>query len=178
MIYLANKHTNVTSKLWRSDLETLSTLLALFVREIHGKIRCIPPQICQKGGAVVFKFVFAWKRCWTHGGVGGDLSRHGAHETSMQWRKRPSHVISMYFFQGKIAYVPQQAWIQNDTLQGNIIFGKRLHENKYMGICDASALTPDLKILPGGDMIEIGEKVRAIYTAAMGNQHQLRYWRS
>ena len=79
----------------------------------------------------------------------------------------------MYFFQGKIAYVPQQAWIQNDTLQGNIIFGKRLHEKKYKGICDASALTPDLKILPGGDMIEIGEKVRAIYTADMVSQQHI-----
>ena len=74
-----------------------------------------------------------------------------------------SESIHRVFFQGSIAYVPQQAWIQNDTLQGNILFGKRFREDKYRRICDASALTPDLKILPGGDMIEIGEKVSVGY---------------
>ncbi|XP_043959113.1 ATP-binding cassette sub-family C member 3 isoform X2 [Gambusia affinis] len=59
---------------------------------------------------------------------------------------------------GSVAYVPQQAWIQNATLRDNILFGKSFHESKYRRVLDACALTPDLEVLPGGDMTEIGEK--------------------
>ena len=34
-------------------------------------------------------------------------------------------VSGMVNTKGKIAYVPQQAWLQNATLQYNITFGKR-----------------------------------------------------
>ncbi|XP_029953343.1 canalicular multispecific organic anion transporter 2 isoform X2 [Salarias fasciatus] len=60
--------------------------------------------------------------------------------------------------QGSVAYVPQQAWIQNATLRDNILFGKPYDEQKYCCVLDACALTPDLQVLPGGDMTEIGEK--------------------
>ncbi|XP_014824510.1 PREDICTED: canalicular multispecific organic anion transporter 2 [Poecilia mexicana] len=59
---------------------------------------------------------------------------------------------------GSVAYVPQQAWIQNATLRDNILFGKSFNESKYRRVLDACALTPDLEVLPGGDMTEIGEK--------------------
>lgn len=59
---------------------------------------------------------------------------------------------------GSVAYVPQQAWIQNATLKDNILFGRTYHQSKYKRIIEACALKPDLEILPGGDMIEIGEK--------------------
>ncbi|CAG7728120.1 unnamed protein product [Allacma fusca] len=59
---------------------------------------------------------------------------------------------------GSIAYVAQQAWIQNETLRGNILFGRKYDVNKYEQILDACALHPDLAILPGGDKTEIGEK--------------------
>ncbi|KAM4715891.1 ATP-binding cassette sub-family C member 3 isoform 2-T2 [Anableps anableps] len=59
---------------------------------------------------------------------------------------------------GSVAYVPQQAWIQNATLRDNILFGKSFNECKYRRVLDACALTPDLEVLPGGDMTEIGEK--------------------
>uniref|UniRef100_A0A8C3V1K3 ABC-type glutathione-S-conjugate transporter n=1 Tax=Catharus ustulatus TaxID=91951 RepID=A0A8C3V1K3_CATUS len=45
--------------------------------------------------------------------------------------------------QGSLAYVPQQAWIQND---------------RYQQVIKACALLPDLKLLPAGDQTEIGEK--------------------
>ena len=61
--------------------------------------------------------------------------------------------------QGKVAYVPQQAWIQNNTLKGNILFGRRMDGTFYDRTLKACALGPDLEILPGGDMAEIGEKV-------------------
>ena len=66
----------------------------------------------------------------------------------------------MFNFQGSTAYVPQQAWIQNATLRDNILFGKEFDAKKYDKILEACALKPDLEILPGGDMTEIGEKVR------------------
>ena len=62
--------------------------------------------------------------------------------------------------QGSIAYVAQQAWIQNATLEENILFGKRREDVKYDQILDGCALKPDLEILPGKDQTEIGEKVR------------------
>lgn len=59
---------------------------------------------------------------------------------------------------GTIAYVPQQAWIQNATLQDNILFGKPLNKQRYAEVVEACALTPDLSMLPAGDQTEIGEK--------------------
>jgi ATP-binding cassette subfamily C (CFTR/MRP) protein 1 len=61
--------------------------------------------------------------------------------------------------QGKRAYVPQQAWIQNATLKDNILFGKSLDAAEYERLIDACALRPDLAIFSAGDQTEIGEKV-------------------
>ena len=58
----------------------------------------------------------------------------------------------------QIAYVPQQAWIQNATLKDNILFGKDLDEKKYQKCLRACALKQDLLTLAGGDRTEIGEK--------------------
>ena len=59
---------------------------------------------------------------------------------------------------GKIAYVPQQAWMQNETLKNNITFGKKYNDNLYNKVIESCALIPDLQILQGGDQTEIGEK--------------------
>ncbi|CAK1540433.1 unnamed protein product [Leptosia nina] len=59
---------------------------------------------------------------------------------------------------GSVAYVPQQAWIQNATLQDNILFGKSLDKSKYNNVINMCALKPDFDMLPGGDQTEIGEK--------------------
>ncbi|KAG8290821.1 Canalicular multispecific organic anion transporter 1, variant 2 [Homalodisca vitripennis] len=59
---------------------------------------------------------------------------------------------------GRIAYVPQQAWIQNATLKDNILFGSSFNNKKYINTVEACALTQDLDMLPGGDSTEIGEK--------------------
>ena len=59
---------------------------------------------------------------------------------------------------GSTAYVPQQAWMQNATVKENILFGKVFNSNTYEKVIDACALRSDLKILPGGDQTEIGEK--------------------
>ena len=59
---------------------------------------------------------------------------------------------------GKVAYVPQQAWIQNDTVQGNITFGKKFNRALYDRVVDNCALRPDFEMMPAGDQTEIGEK--------------------
>ncbi|XP_011615233.2 multidrug resistance-associated protein 1 [Takifugu rubripes] len=60
--------------------------------------------------------------------------------------------------QGLVAFVPQQAWIQNSTFKENIVFGQELRETWYHSVVEACALKPDLEILPAGDQTEIGEK--------------------
>ena len=66
--------------------------------------------------------------------------------------------VSSFFFSGSIAYVPQQAWMQNATVKDNILFGKVFNKTTYEKVIDACALRSDLTILPGGDQTEIGEK--------------------
>ncbi|KAM4829793.1 multidrug resistance-associated protein 1 isoform 2-T2 [Thomomys bottae] len=68
--------------------------------------------------------------------------------------KVEGHVV----LKGSVAYVPQQAWIQNDSLRENILFGRPLQERDYRAVMEACALLPDLEILPSGDRTEIGEK--------------------
>ncbi|XP_008197328.2 multidrug resistance-associated protein 1 isoform X6 [Tribolium castaneum] len=59
---------------------------------------------------------------------------------------------------GTIAYVSQQAWIQNATLRDNILFGKSFDKSLYDKVVEACALNPDFAMLPAGDQTEIGEK--------------------
>ena len=58
-----------------------------------------------------------------------------------------------------MAYVAQEAWIQNATLKDNILFGRTLDEELYNRCVEACALRSDFDMLPGGDKTEIGEKV-------------------
>ncbi|XP_008943924.1 PREDICTED: canalicular multispecific organic anion transporter 1 [Merops nubicus] len=68
------------------------------------------------------------------------------------------HIKGYVNIQGSLAYVPQQAWIQNATLKDNILFGSELDEARYQQVIKACALLPDLELLPAGDQTEIGEK--------------------
>ena len=58
-----------------------------------------------------------------------------------------------------MAYVPQEAWIQNATLRDNILFESNMDVIKYERTIKACALETDLDILPGRDFTEIGERV-------------------
>lgn len=60
--------------------------------------------------------------------------------------------------QSSMAYVPQEAWILNNTIKNNICLNKVMNEERYRQIVDACALVPDFKTLPIGDESEIGEK--------------------
>uniref|UniRef100_A0A667Y7H0 ATP-binding cassette, sub-family C (CFTR/MRP), member 2 n=1 Tax=Myripristis murdjan TaxID=586833 RepID=A0A667Y7H0_9TELE len=60
--------------------------------------------------------------------------------------------------QGSLAFVPQQAWIQNATLKDNILFGSPYEERQFQEVIQACALAPDLELLGAGELTEIGEK--------------------
>ena len=62
-----------------------------------------------------------------------------------------------------MAYVAQQAWIQNNTVRENILFSKAFDSARYDHVIAACALRPDLEILPAGDSTEIGERVWNIH---------------
>ncbi|KAA8499894.1 Multidrug resistance-associated protein 1 [Porphyridium purpureum] len=59
---------------------------------------------------------------------------------------------------GQVAYVPQNAWIFNGTLQENILFGAPMDRDRYVRALFASSLETDLDVLPAGDLTAIGEK--------------------
>ena len=58
----------------------------------------------------------------------------------------------------RIAYVPQEAFIVNGTLEENIYFGAEPNEEKLKAAIYASCLDADLPLLPAGLFTEIGEK--------------------
>ncbi|KAH7820908.1 putative Multidrug Resistance Associated Protein (MRP) [Monocercomonoides exilis] len=59
---------------------------------------------------------------------------------------------------GNISYCAQTAWINNNTVRGNITFGSEYNEEKYREVVRICALEPDFKTLSAGDQTEIGEK--------------------
>uniref|UniRef100_A0A8C7XM79 ATP-binding cassette sub-family C member 5 n=1 Tax=Oryzias sinensis TaxID=183150 RepID=A0A8C7XM79_9TELE len=69
---------------------------------------------------------------------------------------------------GDFAYAAQQAWILNDTLRNNILFGKEFNSKKYDAVLEACCLLQDLADFPYGDTTEIGERG----TSLSGGQRQ------
>ena len=59
---------------------------------------------------------------------------------------------------GTVAYVPQQAWIQNATVKNNILFNNPFNEELYKNVIKSCSLLADLDIMVAGDNTEIGEK--------------------
>ncbi|KAG0196922.1 hypothetical protein BGX28_009619 [Mortierella sp. GBA30] len=59
---------------------------------------------------------------------------------------------------GSLAYVAQSAWILNDTVRNNILFGKSYDKERYLNTIRACALVSDLKMLINSDKTIIGEK--------------------
>ncbi|NXB77213.1 MRP1 protein, partial [Donacobius atricapilla] len=56
------------------------------------------------------------------------------------------------------AYVPQEAWVVNASVEDNILFGKEMDETWFNRVIEACALHPDLETFPAGQKSEIGEK--------------------
>ncbi|KAM3233901.1 hypothetical protein P3L10_019260 [Capsicum annuum] len=59
---------------------------------------------------------------------------------------------------GTTAYVSQSAWIQTGTIRENILFGSPLDNQRYQQTLEKCSLLKDLKLLPYGDLTEIGER--------------------
>ena len=75
------------------------------------------------------------------GNVGPDLSKLNARES----RK-------------SVAYCSQRAWLINDSIRQNILFGSDWDGERYSAVLTACALHTDLRILPAGDETLVGEK--------------------
>lgn len=59
---------------------------------------------------------------------------------------------------GSTAYVAQTAWIQNGTIQENILFGLPMDRQKYKEVVKNCCLEKDLEMMEFGDQTEIGER--------------------
>ncbi|KAF5462508.1 hypothetical protein F2P56_018511 [Juglans regia] len=59
---------------------------------------------------------------------------------------------------GTTAYVAQTSWIQNGTIQENILFGLPLDIERYKEVIRVCCLEKDLEMMECGDQTEIGER--------------------
>uniref|UniRef100_M1A713 ABC-type xenobiotic transporter n=1 Tax=Solanum tuberosum TaxID=4113 RepID=M1A713_SOLTU len=59
---------------------------------------------------------------------------------------------------GSTAYVAQTSWIQNSTIQENILFGSPMNNKRYKDVLRVCSLEKDMEILEHGDQTEIGER--------------------
>uniref|UniRef100_F1KQ57 Multidrug resistance-associated protein 5 n=1 Tax=Ascaris suum TaxID=6253 RepID=F1KQ57_ASCSU len=59
---------------------------------------------------------------------------------------------------GSVAYVTQSPWIQNLTVQGNILFGLPMNTSRYYRAITACELSKDLETMKAADQTEIGER--------------------
>ncbi|XP_078671973.1 ATP-binding cassette sub-family C member 10-like [Branchiostoma floridae x Branchiostoma belcheri] len=65
--------------------------------------------------------------------------------------------ISVANLAGGFGLAAQEAWIQQTTVRNNILFGREMDTGLYERVIRACALEEDLKILPSGDLTEVGE---------------------
>lgn len=59
---------------------------------------------------------------------------------------------------GTTAYVAQTSWIQNGTIEENILFGLPMNREKYREVIKVCCLEKDLEMMEFGDQTEIGER--------------------
>ena len=53
---------------------------------------------------------------------------------------------------GTIAYASQVAWIMNDTIRNNILFGKPYNSKRYAEAIKYASLETDLHLFANGDL--------------------------
>lgn len=56
-----------------------------------------------------------------------------------------------------VAYASQSVWLQNESIQANIVFGSPMEKLRYHQIIEACCLWEDFKELPARDMTTVGE---------------------
>ncbi|KAH7099122.1 ATP-binding cassette transporter [Auriculariales sp. MPI-PUGE-AT-0066] len=94
----------------------------------------------------------------------------------------PQHPSSWYQLPRDcgVAYAAQEAWVLNDTIRENVLFGSPYDERRYSKVLHQCGLERDLSLFDAGDRTEVGEKgltlsggqkarvalARAIYSSA------------
>lgn len=58
----------------------------------------------------------------------------------------------------RVSYCDQVPFIQNATIRDNILFGKAYDKKLYDAVLSSCCLLPDLRVLPAGEMTEIGSR--------------------
>ena len=61
-------------------------------------------------------------------------------------------------YSGKLAFIPQEAWIQNGSVRDNVIFSLPYDKEKYKKVLSMTGLDSDIKQLKNGSKTLIGEK--------------------
>ena len=61
-------------------------------------------------------------------------------------------------YSGKLAFIPQEAWIRNGSVRDNIIFSLPYDKEKYKKVLSMTGLDSDIKQLKNGSKTLIGEK--------------------
>ena len=60
--------------------------------------------------------------------------------------------------EGKTAYVSQEAFIMNETVRENILFGEPFNKERYDNIVSACEMLSDMELFINQDMTQVGEK--------------------
>ena len=61
-----------------------------------------------------------------------------------------------------VSYCAQQAWLVNDTIRENIVFGSGFDMRRYKDVISACALIPDFRLLYNGDQTIVGDKGKTL----------------
>ncbi|CAG8708099.1 13423_t:CDS:2, partial [Cetraspora pellucida] len=69
---------------------------------------------------------------------------------------------TIHFPKTKVAYVPQQPWLENSTIRENILFGTNFEEERYWNIVDACGLLKDFENMEQADFTEYDDKNLAL----------------
>ncbi len=76
--------------------------------------------------------------------------------------EKPSRCVTVC---GRLAYVPQQAWILNATVRENILFGLPYDAARFNAVMEACCLDTDMRSLPAREFTEIGQKLSFFLTS-------------
>ncbi|XP_077843272.1 ATP-binding cassette sub-family C member 6 isoform X5 [Macaca mulatta] len=78
-----------------------------------------------------------------------------------------SKVDGFMSIKGAVAYVPQEAWVQNTSVVQNVCFGQELEPAWLERVLEACALRPDVDSFPEGVHTSTGEQTRILVTHAL-----------
>ena len=69
-----------------------------------------------------------------------------------------NHLNGQVKIKGRLALVPQQAWIYSGTVRENILFGSRFNSQVFDEVIQCSALASDIENWQDKDQTEVGER--------------------